>query len=157
MSFTATASIPVTQEAEADIINDGWFPDVIIMQARELVRIDGTITAPRLRAALVEAVASVNDELSGWKNTQQSLGHAALTNVPSSMLDGISRLILRYERAVYALAKANLVERYRDYDSSNDGTKRADEIEPNIDALRRDYRWAISDMLGIGRNTIELI
>lgn len=156
MSFQVSASVPVTQEAEADIINDGWFPDVVLADARELVRIDGTITSERLRAALIEAIASVNDELDAWKQEKITV-FSSLAEVLCPHLDGISRNIHRYNRAVYCLAKANLIERYRDYDSSNEGNKRADEIEPNIGDLRRDYRWAISDILGILRNTVDLI
>ena len=156
MNFQTTASVPVTQEAEDDIENDGWFPDVVLADARVQVRIDGTITSPRLRAALVEAMATVNDELDAWK-LQKNVIYLKLEDVPCPLLDGISRNIHRYNRAVYCLAKANLIERYRDYDSTSEGNKRADEVETNVDDLRRDYRWALSDILGISRTTVDLI
>lgn len=157
MSFQVTATIPVTEEAEADIINDGWFPNVILAPARDVIRIDGTITTARLRAALVEAITSVNDELDAWKALQVTAGHNNMAAVPAPTVDNISRNIHRYLRAVYCLAKANLTERYRDYDSSNEGNKRADELDPTVGDLRRDHRWAVNDILGIGRSTIELI
>ncbi|MCO1344221.1 head completion/stabilization protein [Burkholderia multivorans] len=55
------------------------------------------------------------------------------------------------------LAKATLIERYRDYDTTGDGARRADELEPQSDELRRDARWAISDIVGRPRVTVELI
>jgi hypothetical protein len=157
MTFQVTASIPVAPEVETDIANDGWFPAISLATAREVMRIDGTIPTTRLRAALVEAISSVNDELESWKQSKILAGYATFEAVPSLTIDGIKRTLHRYHRAVHCLAKANLIERYRDYDSSNEGNKRADDLETNIDDLRRDYRWAISDLLDIPRFTIELI
>lgn len=155
MSFTATS--PVTIESETDIENDGWFPDIVLATARDEVRIDGTISAARLRSALIEAITSVNDELNTFKAAQIAAGYTSLGSVPSENVDGISRHTHRYRRAVFCLAKSNLIERYRDYDSTSEGNKRADELEPGIGELRRDARWAISDISGNKRTTIELI
>lgn len=157
MTFTATASIPEDEPAEAVIVNDGWFPDIEPAAARGLIRIDGTITSERLRDALVTAIATVNDELAKWQALQQAAGYLNLAAVPSPLLDGIKRNLHHYQRAVFCLAKANLIERYRDFDSSGEGNKRADELEPTTGDLYRDYRWVISDMLGIPRSTIDLL
>lgn len=157
MTFQVTASVPVTPDVEANIANDAFFPDIIVTTARDLVRLDGTITPARLREGLIEAITSVNDELNTYKLKQLEAGYLTLEDVPTSNIDGINRNIHRYNRAVFCLTKANLIERYRDYDSSGEGNKRADELEPTAGDFRRDYRWAISDLLGIGRTTIELI
>jgi hypothetical protein len=159
MSLIATpdAQTPVDDWDEDDIANDGFFPDIVMADARKTMRVDGTITSERLRHALVEAMGSVNDELESWKLQQTEAGRATMAAVPCTLLDGISRNLHRYRRAVYCLARANLIERYRDFDSSGEGNKRADDLEPAIGDLRRDARWAINDILGILRTTIELI
>lgn len=153
MSFIAKADAAV----ETPITNDGFFPDIDPVDAREVVRMDGTVTAERLRSSLIDSIASVNEELTVWEATQVAAGHLTLADVPAKEIDGASVHLHRYKRAIYALTKANLTERYRDFDSTNAGNKKADQLENPIDDYRRDARWAISDILGIGRNTVELI
>lgn len=153
MSFIAKADAAV----ETAIANDGFFPSINPVDARDAMRMDGTVTAERLRNSLIDAISSVNDELAVWKAAQIAAGHATLTAVPASTVDAISAHLHRYKRAVYAMSKANLIERYRDFDSTNAGNKKADQMENPIDDLRRDARWAISDILDIGRTTVELI
>lgn len=153
MSFIAKADAP----AETPIANDGFFPDIDPVDAREVVRMDGTVTAERLHHSLIDAISSINGELGAWKAAQIAAGHATLAAVPAPAIATISIHVHHYKRAVYALTKANLVERYRDFDSTNAGNKKADQMENPIDDLRRDVRWAISDILGICRTTVELI
>ncbi|TFW71525.1 hypothetical protein C3Y98_05355 [Methylotenera oryzisoli] len=157
MTFQVTATVPVAEENEAVIVNDGWFPDVSLTTIRDLIRIDGTITSPRLRELTINAIYTVNSELVKWKQTKVANGHENLAAVPASTLDNISTNIQRYTLAVSCLTKANIIERYPDYDSSNEGNKRADDLEPSVGNLQRDARWAINDILGISRTTIELI
>jgi hypothetical protein len=153
MSFIATAG---TAPAAA-ITNDGFFPDIDPADVREKMRLDGTVTDARLRDSLINAIISVNKELDEWQAAQIAAGYATLADVPAKKLDVISVQIHRYLRAVYAQAKANLTERYKDFDSTNSGGKKADQMESTVDDYHRDVRWAISDIMGISRNTTELI
>lgn len=155
MVFTATGNSAAP--AENPISNDGFFPAVDPVLARATMRLDGTTTPARLLDALIDSMASVNAELGNWKATQQGLNYATLVDVPALPINGISILQHRYFRAVYALAKASLSERYRDYDTTNLGIKKAEQIESPIDDLRRDARWAISDIIGTRRTVVELI
>jgi hypothetical protein len=68
-----------------------------------------------------------------------------------------SRLVLLYQRAVYATAKAELIERYRDFDSTDAGQRRAEAMELSVDDYRRQARYAIRDILGRPRATVELL
>lgn len=156
MDFLATGDASGAQ-IEGRITNNAFFPDIELAALQDAMRLDGTVTEPRLRAAAIEAVISVNGELQGLRLEQQALGRATLADVPAEVVAGESVQIHRYRRAVYCLAKANLIERYRDFDSTHDGHKRADELESPIDDLRRDARWAIRDILGRSRSTVELI
>ncbi len=121
------------------------------------MRQDGTVTAERLRAALIEATLSVNEELAGWKAAQLASGHDRLAAIPAPMADGKSAHEHRYLRAVYCEARASLIERYRDYDATATGDRHADALMLAVEDLRRDARWAISDIQGIARTTVELI
>lgn len=159
MSLIATAPASST-DAPPDanrIANDGWFPDIDMANVRATVRLDGTVTDERLRAALVDAIVSVNTDLATFQGAQASLGRQSLAEVPAMNVGGESVHLSRYRTAVYRLARASLTERYRDFDSTKSGHQKASELECTIDDDRRDARWAIRDILGVGHYTVELI
>lgn len=150
-------NVPGTAQPETVITSATFWPEVDPVKVRAAQRIDGTITPERLREALVEAISSVNAELSAWRIARIAEGYATLAAVPAEIVDGSSTHVNRYLRAVGCMAKAMLTERYRDFDTTAAGNKKADKLEDPIDDLRRDARWAISSILGNGRSTIELI
>ncbi|BBE51131.1 hypothetical protein OYT1_ch1584 [Ferriphaselus amnicola] len=144
--------------ADTQVISNGDFwPEIELATLRTDHRIDGTVTDPRLRTVAIEAIATVNDELEAWRSAKMLAGYSTLDEVPAKQVDDTSVLVHRYQRAVGCLAKAMLTERYRDLDTTAAGNKKADVLDPTIDDLRRDARWAISDILCIGRSTVELI
>ncbi|MDT3735568.1 MAG: head completion/stabilization protein [Denitratisoma sp.] len=155
MSFVVTS--PATPAAEPPIDPGPFWPEVDPAKIREAQRIDGTVTAERLNAALIEAIASVNGELAAWRETQQAAGAATLADVDAAQINDVSIHVHRYLRAVGCLAKAGLTERHPDFDATGKGERKADALEGTIDDLRRDARWAIADILGVRRTTVELI
>lgn len=150
-------AVPPANHEESPIDCGPFLPAIEPADARERMRLDGTVTPERLRTALIEAALSVHDELAGWINDQVAAGYATLADVPAREIDGDSAHVLRFHRAVRCLAAANLAERYRNFDATADGHQRADALDTTVDDLRRDARWAISDILGRGRTTVELI
>lgn len=157
-TFIAAASVPQPAVAGGPPIgNDGFFPDIDVDQAYAAMRLDGTVTQQRMRAALVEAMLSVNEELQPWKAAQMSFGRTTLANVPAPKIDGESAHLHRYRRAVHCLAAAWLIERYRTIDATAAGDRKAEAENLGVEDLRRDARWAISDIQGAARTTVELI
>lgn len=158
-SFIAIAdpTVPAYPATATTVRNDGWFPDIDLKDLREAMRLDGTVTHERLRLATVDAIASINDELRTWKTTRCAEGYADLASVPASRTDGVSAHVLRYRRAVYNLARADLTEQYRAYDATKSGGNDAEVLEATICESRRNVRWAVNDMSGVPRSTIELI
>jgi hypothetical protein len=159
MSFLANPPTPtVTEEPdEAVVTNDGWFPDIDPADLRARTKLDGSVTPGRLRKSIINAVISVNRELAQYKDEQLASGCSQLQDVASAQVDGMSYKVVLYMRAIYASVEAEMVERYRDFDTTGAGDKEADKLTPRIDELRRDLRWAISDLLDIRRTTVELI
>ena len=92
MSFNATEPKPATESA---IKNDGFWPDISPSEARAAVRLDdGTVTAGRLRQALITAILEVGRDLTDWTDARRAEGHASLSDVPScAVIDGKSCLL----------------------------------------------------------------
>lgn len=139
------------------VSNDGFWPDIDADNLRASLRLGDTVSDARLEVAIVAAMLSVNRELVGYRDRQILSGHGSAAQVPGEQLAGEPLLIHRYRRAVYCTAGAELAERYRGYDNTARGGDSADALTPSIDEYRRDARWAISDILGQTRTTVELI
>jgi len=142
---------------EAEITNDGFWPAIDPNALRARIRLDGSVSAERLRAAVVDAILTANTELAAWKSQQLAAGRAKLEDVSAVQVDGKPRLVQLYLRIVACATAAEVAERYRSYDTTAAGNQRADDLTPSIDELRRDVRWAIRDFLGTPRMTVELI
>ena len=155
MSFITTSPLPET--VTTIISNSTFWPDIDLSQLRDAVRIDGTVTDKRLTHAVINAISSVNRDLSDWRQEQKTAGVTTLNDVEAEEINGESELKQLYLRAVYATTKANLIERYRDYDATGDGHKSADKLELSADDLYRDARFAIRDIIGETHTTVELI
>jgi len=148
---------PADPVADAPIVNDGWLPDIDLTTLRREIRVRESVTPERLRAAALSAAITVGNDLVVWQAARIAEGHASLGAVPAPVLDGRSRNVILYARAIACFAKAELVERYRDIDTTADGDRKADALDQTPDDLRRDGRHAIRDLLGRGRTTVELI
>jgi len=148
MSFAVASADPQEPETTPEPISQQWWPDLDLELARKVVRLNGTVTNDRLREALQNAAYSVNDELQAWSLTQRD---ANPENLPSGRETDL------YLRAVHFYVKAELAERYRDFDTTGAGDRRADDQEAIADSARRNMRWAIRDLLGLPRMTIEAL
>nr|WP_314469835.1 head completion/stabilization protein [uncultured Sphingomonas sp.] len=142
---------------EAPIANDGFFPDVDPAQFAREMRLRDGITPDRRRRALIEAIITVGNQLTGYRDQHMLAGAGTLADVTSPTIDGESRLLQLYRTAVFSEAKARLVERYRDADLTKAGKEQVEDLEPSIGELRRDSIYAVRDMLGVGRVAVALI
>jgi hypothetical protein len=139
------------------LTNDGFWPDVDSETARASLRIDASVSDARLEMAIVGAMLETNRDLHSLKFRHLAAGHERLADVPACQINGQSELVATYLRAIYCAAGAELAERYRSYDSTGQGDRNAEALSPTIDEYRRDARYAIRSLLGIPRNTVELI
>ena len=165
MSLIATApplvrTTPPSDPAPLGEVSAGdWWPTVDLAALRDAMRLDGTITPQRLLPAVQEAVATTVGLLATWAQSRQDEGRASLAAVPALQVDGESVNVQRYRRAVYCHAKANLIERYSDYDTTGRARKddQEESRETQAEQYRRDATWAVRDILGNTRLTVELI
>ncbi|MFM5782391.1 head completion/stabilization protein [Aeromonas caviae] len=152
--FIANAS---TSPAEGEIDSSPFWPAISLPDLRDTVRLDGTVTTARLKHAVIDAITSVNRDLADWRRAREAEGVATLAAVPGEVINGESAYLHSYRRAVYAMTRANLLERYADYSATGDGVKGADAKIISSDDLYRDARFAIRDILGTTHNTVALI
>lgn len=139
------------------ITNDGFWPDIDVVHLRGSIRLDGSITDARIEVVTVNALIQVNGELAKVKSNHVENGYTTIAAVPAFEINGENHFIHLYRRSIYCSVGAELAERYRSYDTSVDGNKNADELTPSVDEYRRDARFAIRDLLGVGHSTVELI
>ncbi|QRN39343.1 head completion/stabilization protein [Pectobacterium carotovorum] len=138
--------IPVPAQQDAVIENTFFWPAVEPGTLRTLMRLENTVTPERLRHAALTAISEVNAELFEYRREQMAAGFTTLDDVPAERLDGQSEKFHHYLRAVSAITTATLYERYRGYDASAKGDRKADALDGTIDELWRDARWSISQL-----------
>ncbi|MCE8015904.1 head completion/stabilization protein [Halomonas sp. MCCC 1A17488] len=154
-SFVSTGTAS-SQDPEA-IANNGFWPDIVPADFRARHRLDGTVTAERLEGALLAAIASVNRTLRDWQARQAEAGYTTVANVPVPIWQAPGVYLGLYQRAVYSMAHASLIERYADFDATNSGRDRAERLVDPAESYRRDAVWAIAEIEGRPHSTVELI
>lgn len=147
-------SPPVTED---DITNSTFFPAISPSDCRITMDIDQGITPQRLRHALINAMQEANENLALWALGQSEAGYATLADVPADQIDGKSIKLGQYRRAVFSFAKAELIERMTDYDTSLSGNRKQDNLVNAIDQYRREGTLAVRTIKGLSHCTIELI
>ena len=153
--FIVTA--PTTPADEPEIVSGPFWPNLDPTKIREAQRIDNTVPPARLRMVIIEAIATTNGALRAWREVQIANGNNKLIDIPADKIDDISILAHRYQRAVGCLAKALLLERYKDFDATGKGDRKAESLIDPIDDCRRDHLNALADITGRPRTTVELI
>lgn len=153
------------------ISNWQFFPDLHLLDFQQRYNVDAGIEEARQIQALTTAMQSVNDELlnpnaqdSGvsWVEEQQALGYCTLDQVPALHYGSCTQKPHQYRTAIYAHAKALLIERHRDTDSKRSGFRsqdmeRTEYLEKTADEYFQESREAIRALMGKSRCTIELL
>lgn len=157
MSFVAPNTPTVATEQDQSITNHEFFPNLSLLEFRSGMRVDSVTTKERAVHALYRAMLEVNGRLWAWADQKKAQGISTLDDVTQKKGHPAGAIKKLYLTAVWSLAKAELVERIPDYDTTNAGKDKADSLEPAAETYRRDASWAINDIIGAPRSTIELI
>lgn len=134
------------------ITNTAFFPDISLNDFKAAVRVTDKNDEPVL-LSLQAGMWDVNSELDAWKDTQVLAGYATLADVPETDLV----LDSAYKLAVYHLAKAKLLDKYRDEDTTNTGHNRADDLDANADYHYAESRRWQRRMQGLSPVTAMII
>ncbi|SQD80439.1 head completion/stabilization protein [Moritella yayanosii] len=102
-----------SEHQDTDIINDGFWPDINAgdFEKRRSVPVD--MDKDAIAMSVVSAIAQINIELVGVKTRHEAEGIAQASDVISqpSIADK-NMLVILYEKAVYARAKAELLPEF---------------------------------------------
>ena len=146
-----------TTSEDATLQNNGFWPGLKLSDFRASMRVDNVATVDRAAHALESAMLTVNARLWKFQQGQQQEGITEAAQIPARNAERDGDVVVLYKRAVWSMAKADLVERYRDYDATGDARDRADDMDPMVDDLRQSAAFAINDIQRQPRMTVELI
>lgn len=161
----ADGDTPDVDDGDAIVSAGDFWPVIMLSDLRLAARITGGITTSRLMHVTTEAVAHVTSQLRDWRIGQMKAGYTALEYVPEILPSGEREImtindenvqVYRFRRAVYSLARALVLEGYRDVDTTPKGDKDAAALDLQRDDLWRDARWSIADIRGVPRLYAEL-
>lgn len=161
----ADGDIPDVDDGEATISAGDFWPVIKLSDLRLAARITGGITTSRLMHVTTEAVVHVTNQLRDWRTEQNKAGFTSLEDVPEMLpsgetekltINGENVQVFRFRRAVYSIARALVLEGYRDVDTTPKGDKDAAALDLQRDDLWRDARWSIADIRGVPRLYAEL-
>jgi hypothetical protein len=157
-TLTANGGAPATPPTDdgPPLKNDGFWPDVDLQELRATTRLTGNVTAPRLRAAAIAAVLFVNEQLAVFRAARRAEGWDSAEDMDDT-IDGRSKLVQQYLRAVACTVQADLAEHYRDWDNTRAGDYRGLGEQDAAAEFRRNAQWALADILGRPRSVVELI
>ncbi|MGF1696559.1 head completion/stabilization protein [Vibrio kyushuensis] len=140
------------------ITNDGFWPD---MNAGDFERRRGTPPAQdqeRIAIALANAISSCNIDLEDLKQKYIDLGHDKAADIPAyPMIDLKNQVVIQYEAAVFARAKADLLPDFSTVTTRKEGDNLAERAPETKEELLSECTRIIRNMYGKGRSSVALI
>lgn len=137
------------------ITNDGFYPNLSLLTFKSTMAIGDVFTDERLTHLLTDAMIEVNESLFTWRAALEGINSFA--DLPATAYGETSSTEWHYSTAVYNRAKALLIERDRDYDSTKSGHEKADQLEETAGDYQRRSTEALARLMGRARINVELI
>jgi hypothetical protein len=149
------------------LANMDFFPDIHLRDFQTRYKVDNSHGEDKQIQSLQNAMHRINKQLlddmatekrTNWVCEQVRKGYLTLDKVPSMHYGNCSEKVSQYLTAIYALAKANLVSKYRDIDTTRrHGQEKAAELESTEDDYRQESRESLRLLMDKPRVTIDLI
>jgi hypothetical protein len=141
-----------TNRVEQVIINDPWFVNLSLSEFVEQFGIPATLENNMLIEKLICSIDEVNQKLVRYVEQQKKNGYANLESVPATKINNINPKVMQYKRAVYSLAKSELIKSNISMVLKNDAANHAE----SSDALAAHYQKQSTNGLAriMGRGAI---
>lgn len=158
MSSVLIPTTPERQEPEQEIRSNPFWPIIEPQDLRESMRIDNTVTTAQLYHAAIEAVTHVNHLLKKWREEKQNSGIISTQDlIDDDAINGLSMQTQRYIHAVYSFTKAQIINKYLDFDSTAQAETKAHAKVEQAGKYQRDGHAAIADILRKTRVNSRLV
>ncbi|PMJ92853.1 head completion/stabilization protein [Vibrio sp. 10N.261.55.A7] len=143
---------------DTTITNDGFWPD---LNVGDFERRRGTPPAQdddRIAFALTNAISSCNIDLTRLKQRYVEAGHDKAENIPAyPMIELKNQVVIQYEAAVFARAKADLLPDFSTVTTRKEGDHLAERADETKQELLAECTRIIRNMYGKGRASVALI
>ncbi|ESQ89990.1 phage head protein [Asticcacaulis sp. AC460] len=149
----------LSPECDAVAMEAGSFwPQPSVNHFRDAMRIGGTsIPNDRMKEALLQAMLSVDLDLTEWTALKVEAGYDLLIEVPSPKIGDETKLVMLWRRAVYHTAAADLSETHGDITATPAGAGRDQETYLTAGDYRRNATQALRALQGLKRTRSSLI
>ena len=143
---------------DTEITNDGFWPNLNVGDFEKRRGIPAAQDPERITIALVNAMAEVNRALAKLKLQYLEQGHQRAAEVPvTPIINGKNRVVIQYESAVNARAKADLLPDIATVHTKDKGDHLADRSTDTRDDLMAESQRVIRNMLGVSRSSAALL
>lgn len=146
---------PATQD-DVIVANRTFYPDISLNALRASVRIDQFIDNAQLQHIVEQALIIINDQLQLWMDEKILAGVVSLGSIPANGYS-VSRSMRLYLQAVYQQCKYDLIQQYRDYDSSHKGHNNADNMQGRLEHCLVQIDEAVTALKGNKLTRVVLI
>lgn len=147
-----------TEYQDTNIINDGFWPDLNAGDFEKRRGVPAEMDKEAIAFALAAAISQINIELSNKKNQclEEGIEKAeAVTGTPT--IGDKNLLVILYEKAVFARAKADLLPEYATQQAKDAGDRVAESEPETRNSLLAESQQHIRAINGKSRVGIELI
>ena len=140
------------------ITNDGFWPDVNAGDFEKRRGVPAAQDSDRIAIALVNAISEVNKQLESLKTEYVEQGYSQAAEVPANpSIAGKNRIVIQYESAIFARAKADLLPDFATVHQRKEGDHLAERSEEVKNELLAESERIIRNMCGMNRSTVTLL
>ena len=153
MSFSGNPSKFVEQQIE----NDGFWPDLSLVEFQKAYRLPGEYLVETLVDGLSMAIVEVNTDLAELKTRWQSVGVSSVESADPMVLPERTFHAATYKRAVYCRAKASLLPQFASVTRRESAENTGKEAPERSETFLAFSQAAVRSLQGRGRITAALL
>ena len=154
MSFSGKTR---TDQPAKTLQNSAFFPDLDLKAFIDTYRIPSDHPIALVEEQVYLAMGTINKQLDIYRAAQIALGYDTLAAVPADEMGGKSIQIRRYERAVFALAKAKLLQDFATVIRKKEAENLGKEAPEREEKYREFSTQAVREILGKSAISVELL
>ncbi|MGF1764906.1 head completion/stabilization protein [Aliivibrio kagoshimensis] len=149
---------PTTDYQNTVIENDGFWPNLNAGDFEKRRGLPASQDSERIAIAVANAAAEVNLQLEMLKTQYMAEGIVKAVDVVAfPKIDGKNRVVIQYESAVNARAKADLLPDVATVHQRKEGDNLANRSEETKSELLAESQRIIRNMCGLNRSSVALL